>query len=701
MSRRTVAVILLAVGFLGLPANAYIGPGAGFAILGSFMVFFLAIVAAFLAVLIFPVRAVVRMVQVRRQGNHPFVKRVIILGLDGMDPELAEKFMAEGKMPNFKRLAEQGCFRRLKTTLPAMSPVAWSTFATGVNPGKHNIFDFLMPDRKTNLPVLSSTRIREPERTLKLGKYVIPLQRPSIQLLRKSQPFWKILGEHWIFSHVLRVPITFPPEKFYGAELSAMCVPDLRGTQGSFTCWRTERSGAKPTGGMELVLSKSDDGFRGFIPGPQNTLSASREELVLPFELKRGADGGWELCLQGHKLPLAEKKYSEWVRLKFKAAPGVKVSGLAKFMLLKAGDAPELYMTPLNLDPENPAMPVSHPGFFSAYLAKLFGPFATLGLAEDTWALNERVLDEDAFLKQAWDFYEEREKLFFHCLSRTRQGALVFVFDHTDRIQHTFFRCLDPSHPLYGSAEAEKYRGAIEEVYLRADELLGRVLARLGRGDALMVMSDHGFKSFRRGLNLNSWLLQQGYLVCQNGSGSAEMFKDVDWSRTRAYALGLSGIYLNLKGREARGIVAPGGEAAALRKEIAQKLTGLKDPDTGETAVLRGYDAYESLHGPYLENAPDVLVGYNAGYRMDWEGTLGSASARIFSDNLKSWSGDHCIDPSCVPGVLFTNFRFSREDAWIGDIAPTVLRLFDLKVPAYMDGKPLLNDQELEEVRKR
>ena len=686
---------------LSLPANGYIGPGAGFAILGSFMVFFFAIIAAFLAVLIFPVRAVVRLVQVKRQGNHPFVKRAIVLGLDGMDPELAEKFMAEGKMPNFKRLADQGSFCRLQTTLPAMSPVAWSTFATGVNPGKHNIFDFLMPDRRTYLPVLSSTRIREPDKTLKIGKYIIPLQRPSIQLLRKSRSFWKILGDHWIFSHVLRVPITFPPEKFYGAELSAMCVPDLRGTQGSFSYWRTERTGAKHTGGMELPLTKTEDGFRGFIPGPENSLSSSREELVLPFELKRGRDGGFELWLQGQKIKLAKKKFSDWVRLSFKAAPGIKVSGLAKFMLREEGDAPELYMTALNLDPEHPAMPVSHPGFFSAYLAKLFGPFATLGLAEDSWALNERVLDEEAFLKQAWGFYEEREKIFFHCLSRTRRGALVFVFDHTDRISHTFFRCLDRSHPLYQSAEAEKYRGAIEEVYLRADELLGKVLAKLGRRDALIVMSDHGFKSFRRGLNLNSWLLKEGYLVCHNGSGSAEMFKDVDWSRTRAYALGLSGIYLNLKGRESRGIVAPGEEAARLRREIAQKLTGLKDPDTGETAVLRGYDAYQALHGPYLENAPEVLVGYNAGYRMDWEGTLGAASAKIFSDNLKSWSGDHCIDPSCVPGVLFTNFRFSREDAWIGDIAPTLLRLFDLQVPSYMDGKPLLNDAELGALKEK
>jgi len=700
MSKKSLSTIVVLAFLISLPANAYIGPGAGFAILGSFMVFFFAIVAAFLAILVFPVRSVVRFIQVRRQGNKPFAKRVIVLGLDGLDPELAERFMAAGKMPNFKKLSEQGSFRRLKTTLPAMSPVAWSTFATGVNPGKHNIFDFLAPDRSQYLPVLSSTRIRESTKTLKLGSYLIPLKKPEITLLRKSQTFWKILGDHWIFSHVIRVPISFPPEKFYGAQLSAMCVPDLRGSQGSFTFWRAAGDSAKHTGGLELVLEKTSNGWKGYIPGPENTLRQDRPEMRIDFELERAGDNQLQLNLQGKKIKLEEKKYTDWTELKFKAGLGIKVSGLAKFMLLKAGDAPELYLTPINIDPQSPAMPISHPGFFSTYLAKLFGAYSTLGLAEDTWALNERVIDEEAFLKQTWDFYEEREKIFFHCLNRTRKGVLALVFDHTDRIQHTFFRCLDPSHPLYKSKEAEKYRDAIEQVYVQADALLAKVLSKLGRRDVLFVMSDHGFKSFRRGINLNSWLQQNGYLACKNGSGSEEMFKDVDWSKTRAYALGLSGIYLNIKGREAKGIVEP-GQAAELRKEICAKLTGLKDPDTNEVAVLKAYDSHQHLSGPYVENAPDVLVGYNEGFRMDWEGTLGKVGSRVFLDNTKSWSGDHCIDPEKVPGVLFSNLKFEKSEAWIGDLAPTILRIFDLKVPAYMDGSPILNDGELEGIRAK
>jgi predicted AlkP superfamily phosphohydrolase/phosphomutase len=700
MVKRISLLLIFLVSLASSPAHAYIGPGAGFAILGSFMTFFFAILASLVAVLVFPVRSLIRFIQVKKQGNHPYIRRVIILGLDGLDPVLCEKFMAEGKMPNFKKLFDQGSFRRLKTTLPAMSPVAWSSFATGVNPGKHNIFDFLTPDRNSYHPVLSSTKIRKPKKFLTLGNYRIPLKKPEIQLLRRSQPFWKILGDHWVFSQIIRVPITFPPEKFYGAELSAMCVPDLRGSQGSFTYWRAYGTEEKHTGGIELVLERTENGWKSYIPGPENNLSKDQKELRLNFQLNPKGNNEFWLILSDQKIKLIERKYTDWIRLRFKAGLGITVSGLAKFMLLKGGDTPELYLTPINIDPERPAMPISHPGFYSTYLAKLFGPYSTLGLAEDTWALNERIIDEEAFLSQTWEYYQERKKVLFHCLSRMRRGVLALVFDHTDRIQHTFFRCLDPMHPLHESKEAKRYRDTIEEAYVSADELVGEVIHKLGKRDVLFVMSDHGFKSFRKGININSWLWKEGYLGCKNGRGSQEMFKDVDWSKTRAYALGLSGIYLNVKGREAQGTVEPGEEASRLRKEICAKLTGLKDPQTGEISILRAYDAYEHLSGPYLGNSPDVIVGYSEGYRMDWEGTLGAANERIFSDNCKSWSGDHCIDPELVPGILFTNLTLSKKDAWIGDLAPTILRLFDLKVPAYMDGSPLLNQNELDDLRK-
>jgi predicted AlkP superfamily phosphohydrolase/phosphomutase len=694
LARRKNGLTALGLGLallLPLSALAYIGPGAGFAILGSFMVFFFAFVAAVLSMLIWPVRAVWRFIQVRRLGIKPHVDRVVILGLDGLDPKRAQKLMDQGKLPHFKALARQGCFHPLATTYPAISPVAWSTFATGVNPGKHAIFDFLTPDRKTYLPVLSSTHIGKVGRVLKLGKYRIPLGRPELRLLRKSVPFWKILGDHWIFSHVLRVPITWPPEKFYGALLSAMCVPDLKGSQGTFTFYTTAAGDKKHTGGVEIKLERNGDGYRAYLPGPENSLTEQQEELRIPFTLsKNGGDSSWNLKLPDRTIQLAPGKYSGWVPLAFPAGLGIKVHGIAQFRLLRTEPEVELYLSPIHLDPESPAMPISHPSIYSMVLAKLQGPYATLGLAEDTWGLNERVLDEDAFLEMTYTHHAEREAMFFHALRRTRRGACVCVFDATDRIQHMFHRYDSADHPANADKDTQKHKSAIEELYVRMDDLVGRVMKEMKPRDVLMVVSDHGFGSFERGINLNSWLWKNGYLACKSASGSGEYFQEVDWSRTKAYMLGLGGVYLNLKGREAQGIVEPGAEADALRQELAAKLKDLSDEKRGAIAINEAFLGPEVFHGPYRDQGPDLVIGYNLGYRASWEGVLGVVNDVVFDDNVKSWSGDHCVDPRLVPGVLFSNRKIDGQDPGLIDIAPTVLRLFDVAVPRHMDGKPLI-----------
>jgi hypothetical protein len=236
-------------------AEAYVGPGAGIAFVGSFLVILTTIFLSFLSLLAWPFRMVYRAIKFRGMPK-PRIKRFIVVGLDGQDPVLTDRFLKAGKLPNFARLAEQGCYERLRTTFPSVSPVAWSSFSTGSHPARHNIYDFLDRDRRTYLPVLSSTRIGSVSRRLKIGKYQIPLGRPELRLLRKSKPFWKVLGEHNIWSTVLRVPITFPPEKFKGALLSAMCVPDLLGTQGTFTYFTTRPGGGDiKEGGIRVHLA--------------------------------------------------------------------------------------------------------------------------------------------------------------------------------------------------------------------------------------------------------------------------------------------------------------------------------------------------------------------------------------------------------------------------------------------------------------
>jgi predicted AlkP superfamily phosphohydrolase/phosphomutase len=691
MRESALVAVFLAVIALPSLALAYIGPGAGFAFLTSFMVLFATFFLAFLFFLTWPVRFLIK--RLRRHGRvvKGEVDRVIIVGFDGLDPEILGKFMAAGKLPNMTRLIAGGSFKRMRSTCPPISPVAWSSFSTGVNPGKHNIFDFLAPERKSYLSKLSSADIRPPTRWLSLGKYRLPLNKPSYRAVRKSKPFWTILGEHEIFSSVIRVPITFPPEKFGGVLLSSLCVPDLRGTQGSFSFYTTDEADlGKHTGGFAYGLREEAGALVGDLVGPENIMIQGSPVLKQRFRLVRGnGNGGGTLQIGKEAFDLEVGKHSPWIRIEFSAGMGVKVNGLARFILKSLEPHVELYVTPINIDPEKPAMPVSHPFYYSVYLSKLHGPFATLGLAEDTWALNERIIDEGQFLEQAYLINDERERMLFSELERVKKGAVICVFDITDRIQHMLWRYTDDSHPANRGKESTQHKDAFEKLYLKVDEVVGRLLPYVNDTNALIIMSDHGFKAFRRGVNLNSWLAKEGYLTLKDGSESGEWFDGVDWSRTKAYALGLGGIFVNLKGRESQGIVEP-GDLANLVMELKDLIGGLKDEATGEVAIRQVYDAREVYSGPYVSEGPDLIIGYNAGYRASWEAVTGKVTREVFSDNTKAWSGDHCIDPDCVPAVLISNLKIAAEAPSIQDIAPSVLKLLGVKVPPFMDGKPVL-----------
>ena len=590
---------------------AYIGPGAGFAFLGSFLTLVASVRAGIASLFLWPFRLLFR----RRRKSA--VKKAIFLGFDGLDPRVTERLMEEGKLPHFSRLKAQGGYTRLRTTFPALSPVAWSTFATGVNPAKHNIFDFLNRDLRTYAPELSSAKVT----------------RRAVEMRRKSEPFWKILGRNNVAGTILRVPITFPPEEFNGRLLSAMCTPDLQGTQGTFSRF-TARTGE--------------------LKGPPGE--------SLPFRV-----AGDRLEIGGERCQLGAGEYTPWIRLRFPSGRGI-----VRFLLVS--DEPfSLYATPVQIDPESPALPISHPPFYAMYLAKLLGTFSTLGMAEDTWALNEGAIDQAAFLRQARDIQAEREAMFFSALGHTRRGVVACVFDTTDRVQHMCFGQTD----------------VIEALYCDMDRILGQTLQSVEADTALFVLSDHGFCSFRRGVNLNAWLRREGYLALSvdDAAESGDYFEGIDWSRTRAYSFGLSGLYLNLRGREAQGIVAA-EEAEALRRELASKLTGMRDGDA--VAIQSAHPAAELYAGPYLGAAPDVVVGYAEGYRASWAAAVGKTTYGVFEDNDKAWCGDHCVEPSLVPGVLFSNLPIRVTNPGIEDLAPTALALFGVAPPGWMEGRSIV-----------
>ncbi len=683
----TVALALLSPA----TAHAYVGPGAGFAVLSSFLTLLMAFFYSLFAFLTWPARQIFRLVRRRHAYRKAKVKRVVIIGLDGMDPGLAARYMQEGKLPHLAKLRGTGTFCPLATTLPPISPVAWSSFLTGVNPGKHNIYDFLSPDRRYYLPQLSSAEIRGPRRTLKVGRYAIPLGKPQIKLLRKAKPFWHFLGEAGVFCSVIRVPITFPAERFSGVLLSGMCVPDLQGSQGTFSFHTTRNlDPAAKAGRVVLPLEKKGAIFRSHIPGPENTWRRdAKTQLRVPFTARPDTTRREvEIAVDDQRFRLRQGKYSDWVELKFKAGLGVRVHGICRFYLKQITPELELYVTPVNIHPAKPALPISHPLTYSIYLAKLSGLYATLGLAEDTWALNDGFLSEEAFLQQCYLVHQERECMFFDALEKIPRGLCACVFDITDRVQHMFWRHLPNGNPAGEDRDPSAPQSVIEDLYGRMDDLVGRTLERIDSQTLLLVISDHGFKSFAHGVNLNTWLHQNGYLALKNGATGKEWFENVDWEHSRAYALGLNGIFINQKGRERLGTVEAKEETRELKRELVEKLQGLVDPETRREAIRHVFDSSASFVGPYVENAPDLIVGYAEGYRASWDSVQGKVMSNVFEVNTKAWSGDHCIDPDLVPGVLFSNWKIASDRPAIIDIAPTVLDLFGIPKPVHFDGKP-------------
>jgi predicted AlkP superfamily phosphohydrolase/phosphomutase len=693
MKKRILTTLLFCL--TTMPVWAYVGPGAGFAFAGSFFFIFAAFFLALFNFLTFPIRAFIKFLKRIKTLKHAKFKRAVIIGFDGMDYRLVNTFMKKGiKFPNFEKLMKEGTFAPLLSTEPPISPVAWSTFSTGANPGKHNIFDFLTTDRSNYMPKLACSDILPPKRFLKLGKYTIPISKPKIELKRKSKSFWQIVSSKGIFSAVLRVPFTFPPEKFYGIMVSGLGTPDLRGSQGSFSFYSdAEASTFDVSDGVVEQLTKVSDNtvtYRGILKGPANPFVKGNRPLEIPFTLSTDKEKNKAIIKIGkEKIDIQPGKLSDWFQVEFKAGI-IKISGITQ-VILESIDPVRLYFSPINIDPEKPSMPITHPKILSVYLSKLLGPYATLGMAEDTSAVNEGVLSLESLLDQTYFYQEERERIFFDTMKKYKKGLLVQVFEATDRVQHMFWQFLDdPNLKVNGKPASERVKNAIAEVYKDMDDFLGKLLPKLTKDDLLMIVSDHGFNSAKREFHLNSWLHQEGYLVLNEGkTTSGKWYADVDWSKSRAYGQGLNGLFLNIKGRERFGIVNAGNEAEQLKEEIKQKLLKVIDPVTGKPVMKGVYRREELYKGPYTVNAPDVVIGYSIGHKVAWESAVNFVGGDIFTDNKKMWTGDHCFTSDQVPGIFFSNKKIKITDPTLADISPTVLSAFGIASPTFIDGRNL------------
>ncbi len=654
----------------------YLGPGGGFAIVVGFLAVLAGTVVGFGALLLQPIAWLVRRWRARRPERRRLFRRVVVLGMDGLDPDLLSEFLAAGDLPHFARLAARGTFRRLATTIPAVSPVAWSSFQTGTNPGKHRMFDFLRRRRHDYGIELASMRIDPPRRRLRLGRVSIPIGRPRVTLHRASRPFWSVLSDYGIHSQVLNVPITFPPERFFGLCLAGMDVPDLRGTMGTFTYFTDDPAvPRRPIGGEVHDVARHGSEIRGRIPGPPDPLDRRPpRELGLDWRLVPDPSGRRARLGTGpERVDLEVGRWTDWVPLDFRAAPGLSVRGMVRFLLVSLEPSFRLYVSPIHVDPLRPVLPIARPILYGVSLALRHGRFPTLGMAEDTWAANHGLVDRERFLEETRTFREAHGRIFEDAVGRDRHGLVAVVYDSPDRVQHMFW----------------DDREVLRELYQDMDRRLGRALEKAGDEALVLVCSDHGFGPFRRQVDLNAWLLEEGWLALDGEPGEAP-FEGVDWSRTRAYAMGMGAIHLNVRGREGRGIVEPGDEAERLAGQIATRLAALVDPKDGRRAVHRVHRTRDVYHGPYAGEAPDLLVGFERGWRSAWSQVAGKVGRTVFSDNVLAWQGDHAFDPELVPGVLLANHRLAGETAHIQDLAPTVLDAFGVAAPAWMDGRSLL-----------
>lgn len=684
--------------------------------------------------------------------------RMIVVGFDGVDGAYTEKWMNEGKLPNLAKLRDQGTFRPLLPTLPAQTPVSWSTFTTGIDPGRTGIFDFLRRDPKTYLPVFAAfdETVEEfalgrnnkfagaavafvlglllarlallPVRrkgiawgasavvAIGLGaagfwfvqKY-IPETRPGVVNRRQGIPMWEVVSKAGLKARVVHVPVTFPASDFdKGHLLSGLGVPDVSGRVGKpfyFTSELDFNRGGSNEFSIDVVQLEDNRGvINTEIVGTPNKLFGDPPFIKCPLTItvsdKRDSV---KLDVSGQSFDLKAGEWTGWAKLEFEFNPFVKVHGVSRFFLLEVEPEVKLYLSPINFDPGNlpPGFHITAPVPWAKDLSDKYGPYKTMGWQIDTWAISEGFANEKMF----WDDMEWTVQQFRKMYDDFLEGdddLFIQQFEFPDRVAHVMWRLMDEQHPAYDAAIAAEWGDAVLRSYQLMDAIVGDAMKAAEKNNAaLIVMSDHGFATWRRSINYNTWLAQNGYLAVKSGVEAkernleilfdhGEFWENVDWSKTKAYSLGLGNIYINLKGRESQGAVDP-SEADAIKREIKEGLEALVDPETGEKPVSRVVTR-EEIYREFDPNMiPDLFVANNPGYRVSWQTSLGGIQKNLFETNARTWSGDHCsVDPRHVRGIFFYNRKLATSrEPYIADIYPTVLDHLGVKAPYRLDGEVL------------
>jgi predicted AlkP superfamily phosphohydrolase/phosphomutase len=548
-----------------------------------------------------------------------------------------------------------------------------------MDPGGHGIFDFVHRDPATRLPMTSMSEVIPPTHSLGVGPYLFPLTGGGLHALRAGRAFWQILRENGVPATVIRMPANYPPAESDAESLAGMGTPDMEGSTGTFSFFSNDP--AEPSklvpggrvvhvplenGRAVLRLSGPADGFR-------------RDNAVASVDLIAYADPAGQTArfdLDDQQVILKQGEWSRWMRASFRLIPIVKsASGIFRIYLQQVHPYLRVYVSPVNIDPENPELPLSTPPSYSRTLASAVGDFYTQGISEDTAAFRAGVFNRAEFLTQSRQVLSDSLRMFHHDLEGYSDGLFFYYFSSIDQ----------NSHMLWG-----KFDDDLLDIYRQVDGAVGAAMAKAGTEIPLVILSDHGFAKFDYAVHLNSWLEREGFLAQDDPATASdeEEFAHVDWSRTQAYAIGLNGIYLNLVDRENGGIVSA-AERDQVRDNIAKKLLAFKDPHTGRSVVGKVYFPETAFQGRNLKYSPDLFVGFHRGYRASWQTALGAVPKTLVDDNDQAWIADHCMASDEVPGVLLSNRKITASTPQLADITATILDQFGIPKAAGMIGQPV------------
>jgi predicted AlkP superfamily phosphohydrolase/phosphomutase len=653
-----------------------------------------------------------------RRAPRTIGKKVIVIGIDGMDPRLCQAMMDSGELPHLARLRASGGFSPLGTSIPPQSPVAWANFISGAGPGSHGIFDFIHRDPHQQCRAVNSIAEVTPgegfwevgDHRLQLDFWPFNHKPPATRLQRQGVPFWDHLDAAGVPTTFYDLPSNYPPSPSQHGHHRCICgmgTPDMLGTAGVFQFFAEDcpPEGVDHGSGKQSRLTFDGETARASIVGPENSFLKAPRPAVVELLVHRDREAGAAVIeIQGQKILLKEGQWSRWAKIDYEFdlpwfVPNEKRGAICRFYLQRVAEPFRLYVTPINMDPAAPALKMSEPESFITDISRRLGSFYTTGFQEDYNARKEGVFNDDEYRRQADMVLEERLALFNYALDDYEDGLLFFYFSSSDLQSHMFWwewdRAGPTFHPSREDAAVWQNFGRVQALYQRLDRAIGEVMDRFGSQATIFVMSDHGFANFGRQFNLNTWLREYGYLKPDN---CTSIMQDVDWSATTAYGLGINGLYLNLKGRERDGIVEPGQQAEEKLAELKERLEAEIDSLTNLPVIRTAYRASEVYSGGATALAPDLIVGYSRGYRASWETCLGDLTdagddepKKYLSNNKLAWSADHCADALEVPGVLFSSRRITSASPSLVDLAPSILAEFGLPAPAAMTGKSIFS----------